>query len=353
MSNETTPRVKLAQLAEKLQAQLIGDPSIEITDVKGIETATSADLTFLSAAGHPAALDDCAAAAVIVSAPLQGAKQAQLVVRNVDAALIEALVIFAPPLTPPEPGVHPSAIVHPSAEIAENVSIGPGVVIGPRARIGAGTVIAAGAVIGEETVIGTDCRIDPNVVIYHNCTLGRNVRLQANCTIGSLGFGYRMVDSTPQLIPHNGGVVIEDFVEIGANACVDRAKFGNTLIGAGTKVDNLVQIAHNVVIGKCCLIAAQVGIAGSGRLGDGVVMGGQAGLRDHVAVGDRTQIGGQAGVLRNVGPDEAIVGSPAIDARQQFKQLAMIAKLPKMADQLKNLAKRVESLESEDDKKRG
>ncbi len=175
--------------------------------------------------------------------------------------------------------------------------------------------------------------------------------IQANSTIGSTGFGYSFIGGSHKLIPHNGGVAIEDFVEIGANCCIDRAKFGNTIIGAGTKIDNLVQIAHNVVIGKCCLIAAQAGISGSCKLGDGVVLGGQVGLADNIEIGDGTMIGAQSGVHDSIAAGQQFAGSPAIERREAFRILCLTRRLPKMAEQLKQLSKRMERLEAAEDDK--
>jgi UDP-3-O-[3-hydroxymyristoyl] glucosamine N-acyltransferase len=228
-------------------------------------------------------------------------------------------------------------------------SVGPLAYIRIGARIGERTVISAGCKIGEGSVIGKDCRLDDNVVVYHNCTIGNNCIIGANTAIGATGFGYYFIDGQHRLIPHTGGVVIEDCVEIGANSCVDRAKFGNTVIGAGTKIDNLVQIAHNVVIGKCCLIAGQAGIAGSTKLGNGVVLAAQVGIKDHITIGDKTQIGAQAGVMNDIGPNKQVLGSPAINIKEFFRQVLLEQKLPEMSKQLKQLIKRVETLEAAKD----
>jgi UDP-3-O-[3-hydroxymyristoyl] glucosamine N-acyltransferase len=212
-------------------------------------------------------------------------------------------------------------------------------------------VIGAGCKIGENSKVGRNCRLEQNVVVYHDCLLGDNVVIQANTTIGSTGFGYSFLGGAHRLIPHNGGVVIEDFVEIGANCCIDRAKFGNTVVGAGTKIDNLVQVAHNVVIGKCCLIAALVGISGSCRLGDGVVLGGQVGLADNIEIGAGTMVGAQSGVINDVGAGQQLAWTPAIDRKEALRVVGLSMRLPKMAQQLKQLSKRVERLEAAKDDK--
>jgi len=231
------------------------------------------------------------------------------------------------------------------------VSVGAGVVIDDGVEIGKNSVIGSGCKIGENSKLGKNCRLDSNVVIYHNCRLGNNVVIQANSTVGSTGFGYSFIDGAHRLIPHNGGVVIEDFVEIGANCCIDRAKFGNTIIGAGTKIDNLVQIAHNVVIGRCCLIAAQVGISGSCKLGDGVVLGGQVGLADNIKIGDGAMIGAQSGLSHSIAAGQQLMGSPALEKRESFRIFGLWRRLPKMAELLKQLHKRVEKLEAAEDDK--
>jgi UDP-3-O-[3-hydroxymyristoyl] glucosamine N-acyltransferase len=288
---------------------------------------------------------------VIVAQPIDGLSKPQLVVKDVNAALIETLNVFAPASAPAVEGVDPSARVGERVRLAEGVSVGPQAVIENDVQIGARTVIASGCKIGANTRIGADCRLDSNVVVYHDCTVGHHVVIQANSTIGSVGFGYAFIDGAHRLIPHHGGVVLEDFVEIGANTCVDRAKFGNTIIGAGTKIDNLVQIAHNVVIGKCCLIAAQVGVAGSCRLGDGVVLAGQVGLADNIEIGAGTMVGAQAGVMKNVPPGEKLAWSPALNVKDAGRVVASVLRLPKLVQEIRRLTAKVDRLEAAKDDK--
>jgi UDP-3-O-[3-hydroxymyristoyl] glucosamine N-acyltransferase len=345
-------RLTMAELAERLGARLLGSDKAVISGFGPISTASADQVTFLSDGKYAARLASSAAAAVIVKEPVDGFTGPQLVVKDVNAAIIAALEIFAPVLARPQAGIHPTACVAQSAAIGSGVSVGPHVVIASGACIGDETVLAAGVNVGEGTVIGKGCRFDAGVVIYHNCTIGENVWIQANSTIGSTGFGYRPVNGRHTLIPHNGGVVIEDNVDIGAGCCIDRAKFGNTVIGAGTKIDNLVHIAHNIVIGRGCLIAGQVGFAGSCTLGNGVIVGGQAGFRDHVSVGDGAMIGAKSAVIADIPAGQAVAGIPAVEVRQELKQVILISRLPQMAEQLKTHAKRIEALESsENDKK--
>ncbi|UCE99085.1 MAG: UDP-3-O-(3-hydroxymyristoyl)glucosamine N-acyltransferase [Planctomycetota bacterium] len=339
-------------MAQRIGAELVGDGAVEINTVAPMGTAGKSEVTFVADNKHMAALESSRAGAVIVAERVEGLSRPQLIVKNVDTALIEALNIFAPKLKPPPEGIDPTAKVGQDAKIARGVSVGPGAVIGDGVEIGEYCVIASGCQIHENSKLGKNCRLDSNVVVYHNCTIGNNVIIQANSTIGSTGFGYSFINGAHRLIPHNGGVVIEDFVEIGANCCIDRAKFGNTIIGAGTKIDNLVQIAHNVVIGKCCLIVGQVGIAGSCRLGDRVVLGGQVGLADNIEIGDGVMVGGQSGVGRDVPAGQRLLGSPATEITEAAKIYGLTRRLPKLAELVRQLRKRIEKLEvAKDDKK--
>ena len=342
------------QLAERLDAELVGgagDVGGKISAVCPVEAASENEVTFIADDKHKAALEKSRAGAVIVPAHIEGSDKPQLIVKDVNLALIEALSIFAPQLKAATEGIDPTARIADSARIAEGVSVGAYVVIDDSVEIGPDSIIAAGCKIGENSRIGANCRIDGNVVIYHNCRLGNRVIIQANSTIGATGFGYSFIDGAHRLIPHNGGVVIEDFVHIGCNCCVDRAKFGNTIIGAGTKIDNLVQVAHNVVIGKCCLIAGQAGISGSCTLGDGVVLAGQAGMGDNIKIGDGAMLGAQAGVMSDIPAGEKMAWTPAIKQREALRIVALVLRLPKMAEQLKKLIKRTERLEAAEDDK--
>ena len=340
------------QLAKRLGAELVGagdEIERQIRAVGPVVSASESEVTFVTNDKHIATLGKSRAAAAIVAKRIDGLSKPQLIVKNVDAALIEVLNFFAPVLKPAVEGIDPSAMLGKEVKIAKGVSVGPNVVISDRVEIGENSVIGSGCKIGENSKVGKNCRLDSNVVVYHNCCLGDNVVIQANSTIGSTGFGYSFIEGSHKLIPHNGGVVIEDFVEIGANCCIDRAKFGNTIIGAGTKIDNLVQIAHNVIIGRCCLIAGQAGIAGSCKLGDGVVLAGQVGLADNIEVGEGTIVGAQAGIMSNVPAGQKLAWSPAIDHKEALRAVGNIMRLPKLAEQLKQLARRVEKLEKDED----
>ncbi len=347
-------KLTIEQLAQRINAELVGDKNQfrqQISAVGPIEAAGKNEVTFVADEKRKASLKLSGAGAVIVSSRFEGLDKPQLIVKNVNEALIKTLKIFAPKLKAPDSGIDSTAKLGQGVKTAEGVSIGPWVVIDDGVEIGKNSVIGVGCKIGQNSKIGKNCRLDSNVVVYHNCLLGNNIIVQANSTIGSIGFGYSFIDGQHRLIPHNGGVIIEDFVEIGANCCIDRAKFGNTIIGAGTKIDNLVQIAHNVVIGKCCLIAGQVGISGSSKLGDGVVLGGQVGLVDNIEVGPGTMAGGQTGVMYDIPAGKKVMWTPALEVTQALRIISLLKRLPKMAGQLKQLSKRLEELEAAEDHK--
>lgn len=344
-------KLKVEELARRLGAELVGDGDGWVDAVGPIEAAEQSAVTFITDEMLLRELKKTRAAAVIVGRRVEEVGRAQLVVKDVNAALIKALSIFAPELKAAPKGVDPSAKVGRDVKIGKGVSVGACVVIGDKVEIGENSVIGAGCKIGENSKLGKDCCLDCNVVVYHNCVVGNSVVIQANSTIGSVGFGYYLIDGAHRLIPHNGGVVIEDFVEIGASCCIDRAKFGNTRIGAGTKIDNLVQIAHNVIIGKCCLIAGLVGIAGSCKVGDGVVLGGQVGIADNLKIGDGVMVAAKSGVTHDIAAGQRIFGTPAAEQREAFKTIGLTRRLPKMVELLRELGERVRRLEaSKDDK---
>ena len=346
-----TMDLTIEQLAKRLDAELVGKGDSLISAVGTIEAGSENMVTFAKNKHHAAGLLSSRAGAVIVNQRIEKVLKPQLVVKNVDAALIEALNIFAPKLKAPVEGVDPTAKVGRDVKIGKNVSIGPLVVIDDGAEIGQGSVLCSGCKIGQNCKVGKNCRLGSNVVVCHSCIMGDNVIIQANSVIGSTGFGYSFIEGSHRLIPHNGNVVIEDFVEIGSCCCVDRAKFGSTIIGAGTKIDNLVQIAHNVVMGKCCLVAGLVGIAGSVKMGDGVVFAGQSGVADNIDIGDGVMIGARSAVLHNVAAGRQVWGTPAVDKKEAIRMHGMVKRLPKFVEQLKQLRIRIEKLESSKDYK--
>jgi UDP-3-O-[3-hydroxymyristoyl] glucosamine N-acyltransferase len=345
VKNRDLISITVQQLAERIGAELVGDGSGYISGVNTVEAADMNEVTFVSGEKYIGKLQHSRAGAIITSKKINDLQKTQLITENVEAGLIKALSIFAPKLAPMKPGIDSRAIVAETAKVPRSAYIGPDVYIDRDVEVGEGSIIAAGCKIGENTKIGDNCRLDSNVVIYHNCIIGNNVIIQANSTIGSTGFGYSYIDGAHQLIPHNGGVIIEDYVEIGANCCIDRAKFGNTIIGAGTKIDNLVQIAHNVVIGKCCLLAGQVGLAGSCKLGDRVVLAGQVGLVDHIELGDGVIVGARAAVFQDVSAGQQMLGVPAVERKLALKMIKASPRLPKIIEQLRQFSARIKKLE--------
>lgn len=336
------------QLSEILNAELCGSGDLVIEGLNTIAAAGPKEMCYASSEKNVSKMPKSKAAAVLVSEKIQNIPHTQLIVKNVDAAVIEMFNLYAPKLKSFS-GIHPTAVIEDDAVIGENVAVGPHTYIAGGVEIAQDTIIGANCAIGENTVIGQSTKIDCGVVIYHNCFIGSHCVIQSNTTIGAVGFGYSFIDGEHKLIPHNGGVIIEDYVHIGAGSCVDRSKFGNTVIGAGTKIDNLVQIGHGVTTGKCCLMAGHVGIAGSTKLGDGVVMGGQSGIGDNLEIGSGAMVAGHSGVMQNLDPGSQVAGAPAIDVKARFKEVVILSKMPEILKEFKKIAAKVEKLEASED----
>lgn len=340
-------QITTGRLAAKLGATMAGCGSNVIFGVSGIESATMHEITFAAEQKCLAKLSKCQAGAVITNQFVKNLKIPQLIVISVEKTLIRTLELFAPSYPSPPEYIDPSANIGENVRLGNCISIGPCVVIEDNCEIGDNTIISAGCTIGRNSKVGANCRLDPNVTIYYDCHIGNNVILQAGVVIGSSGFGYYHFDGVHNYIPHIGTVVIEDFVEIGANTCVDRAKFEATRIGAGTKIDNLVQIGHNTVIGKCCLIAGMAGISGSCKIGDGVTVGGQVGVSDHVNIGSKSMIAGRAAIMRDVPPNKKFFGYPARESRQAMKTLSLVEHLPELYDRVRQTEKEIKKYKEE------
>jgi len=328
---------------------VVGRDDLVIEGVDTVADAGPRDLTFMIDARRARGWGTSAAGAALVSDGLDvpghdEQSRALIVVRDAEQSMIDALALFMPEEDSPPKGVDAQARIDATADIGRDVAVGPFVTVGPGARVGGGVVLHSGVRIGRDAVIGDDSVLHANVVVRDRCTVGRRVILHSGAAIGTDGFGYRPDPSGGGLrkMPHVGDVVIEDDVEIGANTCIDRAKFGSTVIGAGTKVDNLVQIAHNCRIGRSCVIAAQVGLAGSVTVGDGVQMGGQVGVAEHLTIGDGAQLGAQCGVLKDTPPGERVWGSPAQPARERLRQIAILRSLKSWMDDVKQRLDRLE-----------
>ena len=338
--------MKLVDLAERLGGELEGDGNLEIRAVAGLKEAGGGDLSFLANPKYAAQVAATAASAVIVPSDWDRPVKCALIrVANSDQSFAEAAELFYEPVPVHEPGIHPSAVVDATAELGEGVHVGPNAVVEAGVVIGARTVIQANCVIGYKSVIGEDCLFYPLVSTREYTEIGNRVIIHNGAVVGSDGFGYAVQeDGSRKKIPQIGIVVIEDDVEIGANVAIDRARFGKTRIGRGTKIDNLVQIAHNVVVGEHSVMCGQAGISGSTTIGSKVILAGQAGLAGHLEVGDGAIVGAQAGVMKDVPPKDFVMGSPAMSHLQAKKMIANMVTLPKMKDKLKQLESELESL---------
>jgi len=313
-----------------------------ITDIASLESAQPGDLSFLGNAKYKAQVPASRATALLL--PLDyvgepGPDQVFLYVENPSVALARLCARIEQTLWPKPPaGIHPSAVVAPTAKVHASAHVGPLCVVEEGAAVGSGTVLQASVFVGREAVIGADCFLMPGVIVAASCVLGQRVRLQPGVVIGADGFGYEFVNGRHEKVPQVGTVVIGDDVEIGANSTLDRARFSRTTVGEGTKIDNLVQIAHNVVIGKHCILCSQVGISGSTTLEDYVVLGGQAGVGGHITLGKGTKAGGQTGIAFDTDPGSYLNGTPAMPYMLERRLLVLHQRLP-------DLFKRVDALE--------
>jgi UDP-3-O-[3-hydroxymyristoyl] glucosamine N-acyltransferase len=340
--------LKLRELAARLECRLDGDGEIDVSHVTGIEDAGPSDITFFANNKYAAALRATRAAAVILGEQAESAPCAMLRTTNPYLAFARAVEIFAEPWRP-EAGVHPLAFVAPGAEVAPDASIGAFAAIGEMARVGARTIVQPHVTIGRAARIGEDCLIHAGVSIRERVVIGDRVVVQDGAVIGSDGYGFaRNTDGSHYKIPQLGAVVIEDDVEIGANSTIDRPAVGETRIGAGSKIDNLVQIAHGVTIGKRALLAAQVGIAGSTTLEDSVTLAGQVGVAGHLTIGKGTVATAQTGIPNSVDPGAFVSGYPAIDNREWLKASAVFRKLPELRKSVADLERRLAKLEDND-----
>lgn len=340
--------MKLRELAERLQCRLDGDGDLDVTRVEGIERAQPGDVTFVANSKYQPQIASTAASAIIVPTALAVSHTAAAILRTDHPylAFARALGLLAPPAAPPEPGVHPTSVVAPDATLGPDVAVGPLAVIGPGAVIGARTAIHALAVVGEGAIVGDDCVVHAHVSIREHVRIGHRVVLQDGAVIGGDGFGFvKQPDGTHLKIPQRAGVVIEDDVEIGANTTIDRPAVGETRIGAGTKIDNLVQIAHGVTVGKRVLFAAQVGIAGSTTVEDDVTLAGQVGVAGHLRIGKGVVATAQTGIPNSVDAGEMISGYPAIPNRDWLKSSAVFRQLPVLRTRVAELEQRIAELE--------
>lgn len=333
------------EIARHLDGEVVGDPSTRITGFSPADRSQPGDLTFAENESYLQRAENSAASAVIVEEKGRTTSSKVLIrVANVRVAYAKVLPLFVPEKTF-SPGTHPTAIVAPSATIDAGAHVGPCCVIGENVHIGKGCVIEALDYIGDDCRLGEDVRLFPNVTLYEKTEVGDRVRIHAGTVVGSDGFGYVQEDGAHVKVPQIGNVIIRDDVELGANVTVDCGALGPTVIGAGTKVDNLVQIAHNVTIGSNCMIVAQTGIAGSTKMGDEVVLGGQSGVSGHLRLGNRVSVSAKSGVMRNLRDGERVLGFPAVPDRQAKRQIIAVQHLPEMIRRFQELERRVADLE--------
>jgi len=334
-------------------AELLGVPAprtggdVTITGVDVLTEAGETDLSFLGSDRYVRQFADTRAAAVLVQRRVKlppDPGRPVLMVDDADLAVAKVLQRFAPPVPRPPAGVDRSARVAATAQLGEGVAVGFNVYVGERTRIGARGVLHPGVYVGDDVVIGDDCELFPNVVVRERCSLGNRVVVHAGSVIGTDGFGYRWDGSGHAKIPQIGTVAIEDDVEIGSCACVDRAKFAVTRVGRGTKIDNLVQVAHNARLGPHCIMAGQSGVAGSVHLGAGVMLGGQCAVRDHVHMADRSILGACSGAMEDVEAGQFVSGLPAIPHRQFLREQAALRRLPEVRAEIRKLQEQLEEL---------
>lgn len=334
-------------------AQLLNAPApagAERQPITGLATIADANedqLAFVGAEHYAAQLPTSRAAAAIVGRRIKvppAWETKVLRVEDADLAVAKVLKLFAPEVPQPPTAVDPMARIDPSAHLGRNVSVGPFVVVGARCHIGDGTVLHAGVCIGDDVVIGESCQFFPHVVIRERITIGSRVTIHAGSVLGTDGFGYRWDGRQHQKIPQIGTVIVEDDVEIGSGVCIDRAKFSATRIGRGTKIDNLVQIGHNVIVGPHCIIVGQAGLAGSSQLGAGVVLGGQTAVRDHIKIGDGAVAAACSAIAEDVEPKQIVSGMPALPHRQSLREQGALRHLPELRNQVKRLQEELAEL---------
>jgi UDP-3-O-[3-hydroxymyristoyl] glucosamine N-acyltransferase len=332
-----------AQIAEQLRGEVLGDSSVQLTGLAPADCARVGDLTFAEKENYFSAAEQSAASAILVAGAFTSSKKVLIRVPNARIAVARVLPLFFPPQKHAE-GIHPSAVIDPSAQIEATAHVGPHCVVGAGVRLGARSVLMGCNQIGHDCQISEDVCLHPNVVIYANSQIGHRVTIHAGTVIGSDGFGYVLDEGFHRKMLQVGNVIIQDDVEIGANAAIDRGALGSTVIGQGTKIDNLVHIAHNVVVGRNCIIMGQVGFAGSTHLGDYCVVASQSGIAGHLKLGNQATVGAKSGVMRDVPERGTVLGIPAAPDQQAKRQMIAVQHLPEIIRRMRELEKQVEQL---------
>jgi UDP-3-O-[3-hydroxymyristoyl] glucosamine N-acyltransferase len=325
-----------AEIAKELNGQVQGDGSIKLTGFAPATSARPGDLTFAENESFFAKAEQSAASAILIDGPFTSERKIVIKVASARIAFARVLPLFFPEQTFAA-GVHPSAIVAASTQIDPTAHVGPYCVIGEHVKIGPGVVLRGGNHIGDYCAIAADTQLFPNVTLYNQTQIGQRVRIHAGAVIGADGFGYVFDAGIHRKVPQVGQVIIQDDVEIGANVTIDRGALGATVIGKGTKIDNLVQIAHNVTIGENSLIVAQVGIAGSTKIGKYVTLAGQVGIAGHLKIGDQAIVAAQSGVMHDIPEKGKWLGAPAQPDRQAKRQMIAIQQLPELIRRVRDL----------------
>jgi UDP-3-O-[3-hydroxymyristoyl] glucosamine N-acyltransferase len=335
--------MKLRELATLIGGDVIGDPEVEITGVAGIADAQTGDITYIHDKKFLRDTSAIHASAVIVKEAAEGLSASMLIVKNPQYTYAKALEVFYE--KPSEhTGVSDRAFIGDNVILGDKVSVHHFACICDHAVIGAGATISSGVYIEDGVTIGDNTLIYPNVTLRGNTKIGNNVTIHSGAVIGSDGFGYVMEQGMHYKIPQVGGVIIEDNVEIGSNVTIDRGTTGNTFIGSGTKIDNLVQVGHNVTIGSNSIIISQVGISGSVDIGDSVILAGQVGVRDHITIGNRAIVGAQSGIGGNIPEGQVYSGSPAIPHKSWLRAQSIYSKLPEYAKRIQELERKLEDI---------
>jgi len=339
--------MRLDKIAGNLNGELFGPPDIEISGPAKIDDAKKSEITFLANKKYSPSVKTTQAGAIILDEKIEGLTIPYILVPNAYVGFLMLLKLFQPEMHKYIKGISDQAFIDESAEIAESAAVGPHVYAGPGVKIGKNTIIYPGAVILKDVVIGDDCVIYPNVSIREDCVIGNRVILQNGCVIGSDGFGFAPQKDTYIKIPQIGRVIIEDDVELGANTTIDRATLGETLLRQGCKLDNLVQIAHNVIIGKDTVIASQSGVSGSTEIGGHVTIAGQVGIVGHIKINNNAVIAAQSGISKDVSENEIMWGTPAKPISVQKKIEISSRQLPELLKRVKSLEKEIENLKKQ------
>lgn len=340
---------KLRELAALIDARIVGDPETEIVRMATIDQAQPGDITFLANPKYLPLLATTGASAVIIAAEVEAPTELNLLQCANPYLAFAKILTFLHVQRPESRGISPAAIIDPTAEIATGVTIHPGCVVGARVKIGSGTVLYPHVVLYDDVILGADCTLHAGVVVRESCRIGHRVIIHPSAVIGSDGFGFAPDGEAYYKIPQIGIVVIEDDVEIGAVSCIDRAALGVTHVGQGVKLDNMVQIAHNVTIGAHTVIAAQVGIAGSSKIGRHCTFGGQSSASGHIKAGDNLTVAGRGALAGNTEGDQIVSGVPAIPHRDWLRASMVFAKLPQLRKEVIRMQREIDRLNKKND----